>query len=177
MKLVINFLHRSHIGAKVLKEKQEALTVPKHKLITDIETRWNSTYLMFECYFEQRVAIHATFMDKRLETHKSVYRDFKDSEVVKAEEFLETMKPFYEMTLAICSETNPTASLILPLLDKTLKRRELKDDDSDFSKQLKKAISDNLSKRYKDKNVRDYLLKCTAIDPRMKLKSVVDDST
>lgn len=177
MKPVINFLHRSHVGAKVFKEKQEALNIPKHKLITDVETRWNSTYLMFARYFEQRVAIHATFMDKSLEANKGVYRDFKEQEVVKAEEFLETMKPFYEMTLAVCSERNPTASLILPLCDKILKHCQHNDGDSEFTKQLKKAISDNLGKRYQDKRVREYLMKCSALDPRMKLKGVIEEAT
>ena len=50
-----------------MKEK-EALNVPNHQLITDVQTRWNSTYLMFETFFEQRV-IHATFLDKRMESN------------------------------------------------------------------------------------------------------------
>lgn len=56
-------------------------------------------------------------MDKRLETH----RDFKDSEVVKAEEFLETMKPFCEIARAICLEINHAASLIIPFMKKSYK--------------------------------------------------------
>lgn len=46
IKLVIPFLHRSHKGAKVLKKKtkkQEALNVPSHQPITDVDMRWNST--------------------------------------------------------------------------------------------------------------------------------------
>ena len=84
MKPVIAFIHRSHVGSKVFSEKQEALGTPKHKLIMDVETRWNSTYIMYERYFEQRVAIHAAFMDECLASHKNIYRDFKDTEVQKA---------------------------------------------------------------------------------------------
>ena len=120
MKPVISFIHRSHTGTKVLKEKQAALNIPTHQLINDVETRWNSTYMMFERFFEQRVAIHATFLDKRLEGQRDIYKDFKDSDIQKAEEFITTMKDFYEITMAICSESNPTASLILPLTDKIL---------------------------------------------------------
>ena len=177
MKPIISFLHRSHMGAKVLKEKQEALNVPTHHLITDVETRWNSTYLMFERFFEQRVAIHATFLDKRLESNKDVYRDFKDSDILKAEEFIATMKDFYDVTRAVCSEKKTTASLILTLADKVLRKCEIRDGDTEFSKQLKNAIRDNLSKRYQDQTVRDFLLKATALDPRTKTRNIVQDST
>ena len=81
MKPVIGCLHRSHTVAKVLKEKQAALNVPRHQLI-NLETRWNSTYMMFERFSEQRVAIHATFLDKRLDDQRDVYKDFKDSNIL-----------------------------------------------------------------------------------------------
>ena len=64
MKPVISFLHRCHTGGKTL-------NVPSHQLITDVETRWNSTHIIFE----QRVAIHATFLNKRLESHRDTYKD------------------------------------------------------------------------------------------------------
>ena len=79
--------------------------------------------------------------------------------------------------MAICSESNSTASLILPLTDKILKKCKYQDGDSEFSKQIKNAFSDNLSKRYKDINVRDYLLTVTALDPRTKAKCVVEEGT
>lgn len=46
MRPIISFFHKSYVGAKVLLEKQKALSIPKHKLINDCKTRWNSTYLM-----------------------------------------------------------------------------------------------------------------------------------
>ena len=146
MKPVITFLHRSHIGAKVLKEKQLALNVPCHQLINDVETRWNSTYLMFDRYFKQRVAIHATFLDRRLESHRVIYKDFKDQDVAKAEEFLLTTKDFYDITVAVCTEKTTTAGLILPLTGKVLRNCEIRDDETDFSKQLKRTIRENPKK-------------------------------
>ena len=116
-----------------MKEKQDALNVPKHQLITDVETCWNSTYLIFGRFFEQRVVIHATFLDMPLEGQRDVYRDFKDSDISKAEEFIDTMKDFfYDITLAMCSETCPTTSLVLPLTDKVLRKCQPQDGDSEF---------------------------------------------
>lgn len=71
----------------------------------------------------------------------------------------------------------PTASLILTLADKVLRKCEIRDGDTEFSKQLKNAIRDNLSKRYQDQTVRDFLLKATALDPRTKTRNIVQDST
>ena len=48
MKMVIAFIHWSHVGSKVFTEKQEALSTPKRKLIMEVETCWNSTYIMYE---------------------------------------------------------------------------------------------------------------------------------
>ena len=67
------FLHRSHTGARILKEKQAALNVPDHKLVTDVETHWNFTYLMDEGFFEQRVTLHATFTNGQFEGHRDVH--------------------------------------------------------------------------------------------------------
>ncbi len=101
---------------------------------------------------------------------------------LEANEAVELAKPisrtyFYEMALAVCSESNPTASLILPLCDKVLTKCEPQDDDSVFVKVLKKAIGENLATRYQNENVRDFRLKATALDPRTKSRSIVQEST
>ena len=57
------FFHRSHVGAQVFTELQEKLGLPKHKLIMDVKTRWNSTYNMVDHFLEQRLAIAAALND------------------------------------------------------------------------------------------------------------------
>lgn len=44
--------------------KQVLLELPKHKLIQDVSTRWNSTYDMFSRYIEQQPAVFATRLSK-----------------------------------------------------------------------------------------------------------------
>lgn len=43
---VVSFFHRSSVATDILKQKQALLELPKHKLIQDLSTRWNSTYDM-----------------------------------------------------------------------------------------------------------------------------------
>ena len=46
-KLVGHFKH-SALATAALRQKQEQMNVPKHHLIQDVVTRWNSTFLMFQ---------------------------------------------------------------------------------------------------------------------------------
>ncbi|KAI4809482.1 hypothetical protein KUCAC02_018361 [Chaenocephalus aceratus] len=53
----VSFFHRSTTAAHVLEQKQEMLHLPKHRLINDVATRWNSSYEMVERYLEQQSAV------------------------------------------------------------------------------------------------------------------------
>ena len=55
----VTFFHKSHVGSQVLQEMQEKLGMPQHKLVMDVKTRWNSTYLMIDRYMKQRLAVAA----------------------------------------------------------------------------------------------------------------------
>lgn len=55
-KIVAHF-HRSGKATEELHRIQASLNLPKHKLIQDVETRWNSTYYMLKRFIEQRAAI------------------------------------------------------------------------------------------------------------------------
>lgn len=48
MRHVTAFFRRSTIASHQLKHKQDLLQLPKHKLITGIVTRWNSSYDMIK---------------------------------------------------------------------------------------------------------------------------------
>ncbi|KAI4824950.1 hypothetical protein KUCAC02_020661 [Chaenocephalus aceratus] len=55
----VSFFHRSTTAAHVLEQKQEMLHLPKHRLINDVATRWNSSYEMVERYLEQQSAVYS----------------------------------------------------------------------------------------------------------------------
>ena len=46
-----------------LKEKQKLLGLPKHQLINDCITRWDSTYEMLKRFLEQQQAICAMLLE------------------------------------------------------------------------------------------------------------------
>ena len=53
-KIVGHFSHSCKATAK-LEEIQEKKDLPKHRLIQDVATRWNSTFKMLERLYEQRL--------------------------------------------------------------------------------------------------------------------------
>ena len=66
MRRIVSYFHRSCLATTALKEKQTLLQLPKHKLIKDVSTRWNSALDMVSRYLEQQPAIYAALTSKEL---------------------------------------------------------------------------------------------------------------
>ena len=54
---IVSHFHKSAKGTEQLQKIQVSLNLPQHKLIQDVETRWNSTYYMLKRIIEQRASI------------------------------------------------------------------------------------------------------------------------
>lgn len=90
---------------------QQQMGKPKMKLIQETETRWNSTYSMFQRLLEQREAVAAALasLNSTLAPLNSV-----DSEAVS--ECLQLLAVFNETTVELSSEKRDSASKIIPLV-------------------------------------------------------------
>ncbi|XP_034538951.1 zinc finger BED domain-containing protein 1-like [Notolabrus celidotus] len=172
IRAMVVWLKRSSLAKPVLKEKQRLLGLPEHAVILDVKNRWNSLFLMVERFLEQFPAIQAASMDPRLK--KSMEKDrlerLSDEDYRKAEQFVGVMKILYTSTICISSERSPTLGQILPILGKLQHHFTVTDEDSSFIQSIKETIWDNLSKRYQDESIRQFLEEGTALDPRFKMK-------
>ncbi|KAF4107911.1 hypothetical protein G5714_010670 [Onychostoma macrolepis] len=65
---------------------------------------------------------------------------------------------------------SPTLGQILTFLNKLQRHFIVNEEEDSFTKTIKDTIWNDLSKRYKDGNNRQFLEEGTALDPRFKLK-------
>ncbi|XP_069108978.1 E3 SUMO-protein ligase ZBED1-like, partial [Argopecten irradians] len=180
MRSIVSFMHRSTTAAAILKQKQKMLNIPENKLIIDVRTRWNSSYLMVERFLQQ-VAILATLTDERIKKQIEVFCYITEAsvqasnilgqdEVQRFEEFLKLMEPLYQATLALSADQYPTVGLMFPLLQKLKDLYSPLESDSPFQTKIKNAILKDLEKRYQSEALMEYFEEASVLDPRVKDK-------
>ena len=76
-----------------LAEIQRQLSLPEHKLMQDVSTRWNSTYIMLERFYEQFEAITTTLC---LVNQNDLCLKAEDKATIS--KALQLLKPFLEAT-------------------------------------------------------------------------------
>ncbi|XP_037548893.1 E3 SUMO-protein ligase ZBED1 [Nematolebias whitei] len=174
VRTIVVWMKRCLVAKMVLREKQELLKLPRHSLILDVGTRWDSFYLMLERFTEQYPAILATSLDQRLS--KNMERDslaqLTEEDFRRAEDLTNLMKLLYTCT-CVSSEKGATCGQILPILQKLEAHLTVKEGDTVFVSNLKNQIWANLSEHYQNDEIRNFLQVATALDPRFKKK--VDD--
>lgn len=119
---VVAYFHRSTTAAGKLREKQEQLGLPVHKLVMDVKTRWNSCLDMVSRYLEQRVAIMAALealkaarVGKKKKKEQDLAYDISGDDVTALGDLVSVLQSFKDVTMMISSETTVTVSVILPM--------------------------------------------------------------
>ncbi|XP_060557870.1 E3 SUMO-protein ligase ZBED1-like [Ruditapes philippinarum] len=163
---VVSYFHRSTTAAAILRDKIKLLGLRQVKLIQDVCTRWNSAVDMVERFLELQPAIYTALMSKDIRAKEVDIATLSEVDIGLAENIMSVLIPIRTVSTALCSESMPTASLILPLQKKLIKGLSVKDDDMQAISQLKTAISQNLQPRYSD--LLPYLECTTLLDPRFK---------
>ncbi|KAK7901739.1 hypothetical protein WMY93_018508 [Mugilogobius chulae] len=93
-----------------LTEVQEQLQKPKHKLLQEVDTRWNSTYLMLERLFEQREPVAAALASLSSETPPLSTMDY---DIIY--ESLGVLGPINLASNELSAEKTVSASKIIPI--------------------------------------------------------------
>ena len=150
-----------------LREKQEMLKLPQHKLIQDCVTRWGSTLAMLERLMEQQAAIAAVLMEGKV---RHLMPEGEEWSVIEL--LVEVLRPFQQATEAMGAVKYPTLSTVKPLLYKLLERTlKIEDSDSATAKKVKTAIKKDLEERYQTAALKRLMNVATYLDPRYVTKS------
>ena len=158
-KIVTHFKH-SEQACRHLVEHQQTVKAPEHSLLQDVETRWNSTYLMLERLVEQRQAINL------FSVQRGGIESLSIAEWELAGRVVKILRPFYTATLEICAD-DACISLVIPLISNL--NNMLKTTTADQGlKQMKAALRDAMCRRFSDISSSAPFLAATLIDPRFK---------
>lgn len=144
---VTGFFHQSAIGLHTLQEKQKLLELSAHRLITDVSTRWNSAHDMVERFLEQQPAITAALISAEVRKGDKDICTFPESDISNAEEFVQALKAMKVATCVLLDESNPTLSVVAPLLAQLLQDTQEMIGDPPFIKEIKEAVHQGMRLR------------------------------
>lgn len=165
VKRIVGYFHRSTTAKGVLSQKQDQLSLNNHRLVNDVPTRWNSTYMMLERFAEQRPAIFAALEALKNTDLVRVYEQIKSSDV---ETIMHFLKPYKTATDVMSGSSYATVSLIKPLMENLMTKCIVESCDCAIARDMKMAAMNDLEERYNDADLTEYLYKCSCVDPRFK---------
>ena len=165
-KSIVSHFHRSTKASEKLRSVQQQLSLPELKLIQDVVTRWNSTYLMFEIVISQHEALTTTLclMDK---ADMCLSTEEKNT----IEKSLVLLEPFLQATENISGDKYVSISMIIPLT-KLLTRSCVTAPESP----LRRNIILELKKRFNQCQHIFAMAVGTLLDPRFKKIGFTDNS-
>ncbi len=133
----------------------------------DCPTRWGAMEAMVARLLEQEEAVRVVLSSDRKITH--LIPTWQDLQVL--ESISKALSPVSELTDFLSGENHITVSSIIPILH-NLKTKVLlpSEDDTTLTKDIKKAIVNDLQARYTDASVLYLLSTATFLDPRFKLE-------
>lgn len=164
VKRTVKFFKKSTKASEKLSQIQGRLNLPDHKLIQQVETRWNSVFFMLERYLEQHEAVSTTLC---LQNRSDLVVSTEKNPIMAA--IIEILRPFEVVTRELSSEKYVSASKVIPLA-RGLQRvtQSLLSRSAGIAEELCQRLSYNMGQRFmsiEDKNV---LAISTLLDPRFK---------
>ena len=162
---------RSWKKTRDLRQKQQELNLKHHKLISDVATRWGSTYLMMERILEQQRAISSVLADDRKYWHKML----TDQDLSCLETIISVLRPIFHFTDALSGEKHVTISAVQPLLSHiTNSLLASSEQDSTLAAHMKNTIASDLTARYSSEHISDVINICSYLDPRFRIDYISD---
>lgn len=145
-------------------QKNHSTEKPK-KLLLDVSTRWNSTYIMLKRFLVLKESVQATIalIDKELPV-------LSHTEWKMVEDLTCCLKPFLSITESVSGEKYATASLAIPLVTSLISVcNKLKTENFDANVyEVLDSLSDGVSHRLGGVENKDILALVTFLDPRFK---------
>ncbi|XP_036066356.1 zinc finger BED domain-containing protein 1-like [Oryzias melastigma] len=108
---LVGFFRSSTTAKEKFTQVQLHMGMPVRKLLQEVETRWNSTYLMLQRLVDLREPVGAALAGLQHDIPMITSEEFKI-----VEGCMSLLSPFYEATVELSAEENVSASKVIPLL-------------------------------------------------------------
>ncbi|MGL5596557.1 MAG: hypothetical protein ACRDDA_00215, partial [Aeromonas sp.] len=142
---IVGHFRSSTTAKDKLSQFQHQMGRPQHKLIQEVETRWNSTFAMFQRLYEQREPLGAV-----LPTLRSELSPFTAEEYESMNQCLGILGPFHQATVEMSEEKRVSGSKVIPMIKmlKTSIREMSTQMTSDMGSRLAANLLKQLNERF-----------------------------
>ncbi|XP_078028245.1 E3 SUMO-protein ligase ZBED1-like [Epinephelus lanceolatus] len=171
---LVKHIKKSEPASTKLKQKQQQMGTPEHKLIQDVAVRWNSSYYMVEHLLEQRWPVVATLSDPEVTHRGKHYLDLKNDQWVLLSELKEVLQPYEQATVFLSGQSYVTASVLPPLLKGLLKSTHNRSFDSTAVNLFQSHAEEEILSRWQplvsafQEDGKNVSLLAAALDPRFR---------
>jgi len=147
--------------------RQQLEQLPTHKLLQEVETRWNSTYTMMERLLEQQTAVDSVL-------RRTEYEDLllTSDEWITVKLLLEVLKPFKTATDFAQQENNASLSIVRPTLLRLKNyHTRVTANDSILMRTVKATLGTELARHlamYDNRHNGEQMAAAIMLDPRFK---------
>lgn len=131
----------------------------------DVATRRNSACDMLERFIEQQPAICSALLSNDVRKNAKDLWTLTEADLTCAEDSFNVLKPLKVATHVISEEKSPILSLIAPLLVQLCNNAHVQATDLAVTRDIKKAVSGDLGKRYVSDKEKSFLCMASALDP------------
>ena len=107
---IVTYFRTSTTGKERLGQIQVSMGRPKHKLVIEVETRWNSTLFMLQRLFEQREAVGAALASLHTDI---IPLSCQENDVIQ--ETSKVLAPFHQATVELSEEKRVSGTKIIPM--------------------------------------------------------------
>ncbi|KAK4328281.1 hypothetical protein Pmani_001306 [Petrolisthes manimaculis] len=157
---VVTYFHHSTKAMDKLREIQQQINLPMHKLINSVVTRWNSVFYMLERIVEQNQAITTALCVLGRST-----MCLCEEELEKIKDMITALRPYEEVTRELSAEKFVSISKVIPLSTLLLtSSSDLSKKDNEVACQL----AQQCKKRFMNIEQNYPLAASTWFDPRFK---------
>ncbi|XP_032421790.1 zinc finger BED domain-containing protein 1-like [Xiphophorus hellerii] len=163
---LVGYFRSSTTAKEKLTQVQLQLGMQATKLMQEVETRWNSTYLMLQRLVELREPVGAALAGLHTDIPFFTASEF---DIVVA--CLSLLSPFYDATTELSAEEHVSASKVIPLLK--MIEKALQEEDTKSAPAVAVEIGEQLIRQLREKlhmlQSMSILSLATLLDPRFKL--------